>query len=154
MKEAYIVTMTSLIVSVMVTLVVVLMCLALFVVLRRRSNRNNKNGSKDFEMGSMKPSPIVTPQNKDQPPPYEHTAGMENKALEHSMDMGLGLDDSKNPMYSQGGYSYHVPRQAPSHPGQPMPHNDCKFNTRSHFKMTLNLSFGMDFLIQGNLIIF
>lgn len=132
--------MTSLIVSVLVTLVVVLMCLSLFVVLRRRNRRNNKNGSKDFEMGSMKPSPIVTPQNKDQPPPYEHTAGMENKALEHSMDMGLGIDDSKNPMYSsQGGYSYHVPRQTPSHPGQPMAHNDCK--SISYFSAVTDLAY-------------
>lgn len=140
--------MTSLIVSTLVTIMVVLMCLFLFMVLRKRNNRNNKNGSKDFEMGSMKPSPIVTPQNKDQPPPYEHAAGMENKALEHSMDMGLGIDDSKNPMYSsQGGYSYHVPRQTPSHPGQPMPHNDCKFLNTQHVRQELENKIKISFKV-------
>lgn len=78
-------------------------------------------------MDSMKPSIVERTPQKEQPPPYTAATGMENKALEHSMDMGLGLDDPKNMMYSaQGTYSFHVPRTGSAHPGQNTSHNDCK----------------------------
>lgn len=51
---------------------------------------------------------------------------MENKALEHSMD--LALEDSKNAVYAtQGGYGYHVAPHAQGHPAQNMPNSECKF---------------------------
>lgn len=105
-------------------IVVLTLCLALFAVYFRtkRNKKANEARSKDYEMDPMKPS-IVTPQNQEKPPPYSASTGMENKALEHSMDMGLGIDDSKNGMYAtQGGYAYH--RQAPR---QNAPH-DCKYS--------------------------
>lgn len=73
-------------------------------------------------------SPTIASAQNQAPPPYYPSTGMENKALEHSMDLGLSLDDSKNTMYAtQGGYAYHVPPHSMSHPGQAMPNPDCKF---------------------------
>jgi len=44
-------------------------------------------------------------QQTQPPPPYY----AENKALEHSLDHALALEDSKTPAYSQSGYGYHQP---------------------------------------------
>lgn len=68
--------------------------------------------------------PPISPQNQA-PPPYYPSTGMENKALEHSMD--LALEDSKNAVYAtQGGYGYHVAPHAQGHPAQNMPNSECK----------------------------
>lgn len=99
---------------------------------RRRPNK--KDRSKDYEMDSMRPAK-VTPQNQA-PPPYYPSSGMENKALEHSMDMALSMDDSKTAVYAtQGGYSYHVPPHTQPHPGQTMPNSDCEYLNMFCFKI-------------------
>lgn len=91
-------------------------------------------------MDSMRPS-MVTPQNQA-PPPYYPSSGMENKALEHSMDLALALDDSKSAVYaSQSGYGYHLaPHQPPhtahaqQHP-QNMTNADCKYLLNTIFTL-------------------
>lgn len=59
---------------------------------------------------SVRPS-LVTQQP---PPPYYPSSGMENKALEHSLDLAMD-DPAKSPVYaSQNGYGYHGnPPQGP-----------------------------------------
>lgn len=51
------------------------------------------------------------------PPPYYPSSGLENKALEHSLDLALD-DPSKNPVYAgQNGYGYHGnPHNNQTHP--------------------------------------
>ncbi|KAG7213943.1 hypothetical protein KM043_003140 [Ampulex compressa] len=52
----------------------------------------------------VRPSLVAgTGQQTQAPPPYY----AENKALEHSLDHALALEDSKTPAYSQSGYGYH-----------------------------------------------
>lgn len=105
--------------------VVLLFVGLLFLIYQCRRRPKKKDRSKDHEMDSMRPSK-VTPQNQA-PPPYYPSTGMENKALEHSMDLALSIDDSKSPKYgSTGGYAYHVPPHTQTHLGQTMPNSDCK----------------------------
>lgn len=94
----------------------------LFIFCHCKRKESKKDRSKDYEMDSMRPA-MVTPQNQA-PPPYYPGTGMENKALEHSMDLGL-MDDSKNNMYAtQGGYLCNVPVQIKTHHGQAIPNSD------------------------------
>lgn len=102
----------------------------------------------------------VTPQNQA-PPPYYPSSGMENKALEHSMDMALSMDDSKTAVYAtQGGYSYHVPPHTQPHPGQTMPNSDCEylnmfffyFSSHDHICFNYNTIKGHNFIF-GSLIL-
>ncbi|XP_075974922.1 hemicentin protein echinoid [Anticarsia gemmatalis] len=122
-KEPYGST-TAAIVGIFVTAVVVLLFVGLlFLIYQCRRRPNKKDRSKDHEMDSMRPAK-VTPQNQA-PPPYYPSSGMENKALEHSMDLALSMDDSKSPRYgSTGGYAYHVPPHTQTHPGQTMQNSD------------------------------
>lgn len=54
----------------------------------------------------MRPSLVTgNGQQTQAPPPYY----AENKALEHSLDHALALEDSKTPAYAQTGYGYHQP---------------------------------------------
>lgn len=77
-------------------------------------------------MDSMR-SPMGSPQNQA-PPPYYASTGMENKALENSMDIPLTMDDSKNTVYAtQAGYGYHIAPHTQSHQGQNMSNTDCKY---------------------------
>lgn len=111
-------------------LFVFIILLSMFCLCKRKEKK--KERSKDYEMDSVRPA-MVTPQNQA-PPPYYPSTGMENKALEHSMDLGLTMDDSKNTMYAtQGGYAYHVPAHNKSHHGQTMPNSDCKYIIRRCF---------------------
>lgn len=60
------------------------------------------------------------------PPPYYPSSGMENKALEHSLDLALD-DPAKSPVYaSQNGYGYHgnPPPQGPQ--GHNISGGECK----------------------------
>lgn len=58
-------------------------------------------------MDSVRPS-IVAAQQSQPPPPYYPASGLDNKALEHSMDLALGMEDQKSALYAtQNGYSYH-----------------------------------------------
>lgn len=61
------------------------------------------------------------------PPPYYSCSGLENKALENSMDIPLTKEDSKSAVYeTQGGYGYHIARHVPPLAGQNMTNSDCK----------------------------
>lgn len=52
----------------------------------------------------MRPSLVTGSEQQNQaPPPYF----AENKALEHSLDHALAMEDSKVPAYAQPGYAYH-----------------------------------------------
>lgn len=117
----------------LIAIIVSCIVFSLFVVLlfmfcRCKRNQSKKSAAaKDYEMDSVRPS-IVAQQNQA-PPPYYPASGLDNKALEHSMDLALAMDDQKSAaaVYAtQNGYSYHptVGLQVPTHPG--IPGNDCK----------------------------
>lgn len=99
-------------------------------------------------MDSVRPS-IVAQQNQA-PPPYYPASGLENKALEHSMDLALTLEDQKAAVYAtQNGYGYHQ-QQSLQVPGQHIPNSECKYyiylfetNTFSYKKFSHNLYFEM-----------
>ncbi|XP_063621729.1 hemicentin-2 [Cydia splendana] len=107
---------TATLVAILISCLVFLLFLSLlFVFCRCKRNENKKETAKDYEMDSMRPA-MVTPQNQA-PPPYYPSSGMENKALEHSMELALAMEDSKSAVYaSQSGYGYHLA------PHQTMPH--------------------------------
>ncbi|XP_072939303.1 B-cell receptor CD22 [Epargyreus clarus] len=122
-KEAAALTTATVIAIVVSCLVFLLFLSLLFIFCRCKRNENKKKTSKDYEMDSMRP-PMVSPQNQA-PPPYYPSTGMENKALEHSMDLALSMDDSKNAVYAtQGGYGYHIAPHAQGHPGQNLSNSD------------------------------
>lgn len=75
---------------------------------RCKRNQSKKSAAaKDYEMDSVRPS-IVAAQQNQAPPPYYPASGLDNKALEHSMDLALSLEDQKTALYAtQNGYSYH-----------------------------------------------
>lgn len=111
----------------MICIVVALTIGMLLIFCRCKRNQNKKAASaaKDYEMDSVRPS-IVAQQNQAPPPYYPATAsGMENKALEHSMDLALALEDQKSAVYgTQNGYGYHTNAgmQVAGMPG-----NECKW---------------------------
>ncbi|XP_031785742.1 hemicentin-1 isoform X3 [Nasonia vitripennis] len=73
-----------------------------------RCRRKHAAKAKDYEMDSNAVRPSLVTGNGQQtqaPPPYY----AENKALEHSLDHALALEDSKTPAYAQTGYGYHQP---------------------------------------------
>lgn len=80
-------------------------------------------------MDSVRPSLVA--QQSQAPPPYYPSNGLENKALEHSMDLVMGMDDQKAAVYAtQSGYGYHQAQQQ-QHAmqvgsGQHMPGSECK----------------------------
>lgn len=84
---------------------------------------------KDYEMDSVRPSLVA--QQSQAPPPYYPSSGLENKALEHSMDLVMGMDDQKAAVYAtQNGYGYHhaqQQQQTMQAGGQHMPGNECKY---------------------------
>lgn len=75
---------------------------------RCKRNQSKKSAAaKDYEMDSVRPS-IVAAQQNQAPPPYYPASGLDNKALEHSMDLALSMEDQKTALYAtQNGYSYH-----------------------------------------------
>ncbi|XP_073977737.1 contactin-2-like isoform X4 [Rhodnius prolixus] len=110
-KEASTIAMPTL-VAIVVSCVVFILCSALAVVFCCcRKTQVKKATSKDYEMETSTVHPSIVQQA---PPPYYPASGMENKALEHSMD--LALDDQKQTAIyaSQNGYGYHV--NQPQHP--------------------------------------
>lgn len=75
-------------------------------------------------MDSVRPT-IVPQQQNQAPPPYYPATGMENKALEHSLDLALSIEDQKSVYATQNGYGYHVAN--PEMQGRPnMSNGDCK----------------------------
>ncbi|XP_022231251.2 Down syndrome cell adhesion molecule-like protein Dscam2 isoform X2 [Drosophila obscura] len=75
---------------------------------RCKRNQSKKSAAaKDYEMDSVRPS-IVAAQQSQAPPPYYPASGLDNKALEHSMDLALSMEEQKTALYAtQNGYSYH-----------------------------------------------
>lgn len=80
-----------------------------------RKTRVKKATGKDYEMESSTVHQSIVQQA---PPPYYPASGMENKALEHSMD--LALDDNKQTAIyaSQNSYGYHVSQPTHTNGGE------------------------------------
>ncbi|CAD7079851.1 unnamed protein product [Hermetia illucens] len=88
----------------------------------KRKQTKKSAAAKDYEMDSMRPS-IVAQQNQA-PPPYYPASGLDNKALEHSMDLALTMEDQKSAVYAtQNGYNYH-PTAGLQVPGHTIPGNE------------------------------
>ncbi|GLH07354.1 Down syndrome cell adhesion molecule-like protein Dscam2 [Gryllus bimaculatus] len=103
--EAGALAMPTLIAIIVSCVVFVLFLGLLFIFCRCKKNQNNKGSGKDYEMETSTVHPSLVSQQP--PPPYYPSSGMENKALEHSLDLALD-DAAKNPVYaSQNGYGYH-----------------------------------------------
>lgn len=129
---------TPTLIAIIVSCVVFALFIGLLLMFCRcKRNQSKKSATaKDYEMDSVRPS-IVTSQPNQAPPPYYPTSGLDNKALEHSMDLALGMDDQKSALYAtQNGYSYHtggavVPSVGGVGVGVPnhaVPANECKYN--------------------------
>ncbi|XP_044734690.1 hemicentin-1 isoform X2 [Chrysoperla carnea] len=117
-KEASALATPTLIVIIVCCVICILFIGLVLMFCRCKRNQTKKSKqAKDYEMDSVRPT-IITSQQSQAPPPYYPTSGMENKALEHSMDLALAMEDPKNPVYAtQNGYGYHVANtQIPNHP--------------------------------------
>lgn len=124
MAEASSIATPTLITIIVACIVFALFAGLLFMFCRCARNQSKKNGpTKDYEMDSVRPS-IVAPQSQG-PPPYYSANGLDNKALEHSMDLALDrLEDQKSAVYgTQNGYGYHMNTGLPGHP---MAGNECE----------------------------
>ncbi|XP_077286250.1 hemicentin protein echinoid isoform X2 [Arctopsyche grandis] len=116
-KEASALATPTLIAIIVSCIVFILFIGLLLMFCRCKRNQTKKQNTKDYEMESMRPS-MVAAQNQA-PPPYYPATGLENKALEHSMDLALSMEDPKNAVYAtQNGYGYHVAPNVQGHPGQ------------------------------------
>ncbi|XP_049534631.1 hemicentin-1-like [Anopheles darlingi] len=105
-QEASFVEVPTLI-AIIVTSIVAGLCAILLVMFCRCKRRNQMKESsvksKEYDIDSIHPS-IVAQQNQA-PPPYYSASSLENKALEHSMDLAM---DSNTALYaSQQTYGYH-----------------------------------------------
>jgi hypothetical protein len=120
--------MVTMLTVIIVFVVLVVVVWLLFLYCRSKRNGVKKVRNKDHELDSMKSAMESMKSQNQAPPPYTYAStGMENKALEHSMDLPLTIDDSKNGMYStQGGYGYRS-SHGQLHPGQNMPNSECKY---------------------------
>lgn len=104
---------------------------------RCKRNQSKKSAAaKDYEMDSVRPS-IVAAQQSQAPPPYYPASGLDNKALEHSMDLALSMEEQKSALYAtQNGYSYHpgsgVVGGGIGIPGHTIPGNECKYYPPTH----------------------
>ncbi|XP_045473454.1 hemicentin-2 [Harmonia axyridis] len=106
-REASVLATPTLIAIVISCIVFVLFVGLLLLFCRCKRNQTKKSESKDYETDSVRPT-IVSQQNQA-PPPYYPSSGMDNKALEHSLDLALAMEDSKTALYAtQNGYGYHV----------------------------------------------
>lgn len=91
----------------------------------KRNQTKKSNQTKDYEMDSVRPS-IVAQQSQAPPPYYPTTTGLDNKALEHSMDLALQLEDQKTSVYAtHNGYGYHTGTGIQV-AGHSLPANECK----------------------------
>ncbi|XP_065156046.1 hemicentin-1 isoform X2 [Atheta coriaria] len=105
-KEASALATPTLIAIVVSCIVFVLFVGLLLMFCRCKRNQTKKTQTKDYETDSVRPT-IVTAQNQA-PPPYYPSTGMENKALEHSLDLALAMEEQKSVYATQNGYGYHV----------------------------------------------
>ncbi|XP_057656813.1 contactin-5 isoform X1 [Diorhabda carinulata] len=99
---------TPTLIGIIVACVVLLLFVGLLYVFCRcrKTESTKKVQSKDYEMDSVQPT--MVPQQNQAPPPYYPSTGMDNKALEHSLDLALALEDQKSVYATQNGYGYHV----------------------------------------------
>jgi hypothetical protein len=103
-------------IAIVVSCIVFALFVGLMLMFCRCKRKQTKKSvqAKDYEMDSVRPS-IVAQQNQA-PPPYYPASGLENKALEHSMDLALAMEDQKTAIYAtQNGYGYSSGLQVPSH---------------------------------------
>ncbi|XP_055919081.1 nephrin-like isoform X1 [Eupeodes corollae] len=126
--QTFIAEASSLATPTLIAIIVSCIVFALFVGLllmfcRCKRNQSKKSAAaKDYEMDSVRPS-IVAQQNQA-PPPYYPASGLDNKALEHSMDLALSLEDQKSAVYAtQNGYGYHT-NSGLQVPGHTIPGNE------------------------------
>ncbi|XP_050509642.1 muscle M-line assembly protein unc-89 [Diabrotica virgifera virgifera] len=106
-REASAMTTPTVIAIVVACIVLILFAGLLLVFCRCRKTESSKKAqSKDYEMDSVQPT--IVPQQNQAPPPYYPSSGMDNKALEHSLDLALALEDQKSVYATQNGYGYHV----------------------------------------------
>lgn len=99
---------------------------------KKNQTKKGTSSAKDYEMDSVRPS-IVAQQNQA-PPPYYPASGLDNKALEHSMDLAMAMEDQKNAVYAtQNGYGYH-PNPVLQVPGHTMNGNECTYGFLFNFK--------------------
>ncbi|XP_037928316.1 titin [Teleopsis dalmanni] len=111
--RTYIAEAAALATPTLIAIIVSCIVFALFVGLllmfcRCKRNQSKKSAAvKDYEMDSVRPS-IVAAQQSQAPPPYYPATGLDNKALEHSIDLALSMEEQKSALYAtQNGYSYH-----------------------------------------------
>lgn len=103
-------------IAIVVSCIVFALFIGLLLMFCRCKKKQTKKSvqAKDYEMDSVRPS-IVAQQNQA-PPPYYPASGLENKGLEHSMDLALAMEDQKTAIYAtQNGYGYGSGLQVPSH---------------------------------------
>lgn len=127
--------------AIVVSCIVFALFIGLLLMFCRCKKKQTKKSvqAKDYEMDSVRPS-IVAQQNQA-PPPYYPASGLENKALEHSMDLALAMEDQKTAIYAtQNGYGYNSGLQVPSHNIPP----DCKYfslaNSKTHLMVVCVLA--------------
>ncbi|CAH1110783.1 unnamed protein product [Psylliodes chrysocephalus] len=106
-REASALGTPTIIAIIVACIVLLLLGGLLFVFCRCRKTESNKAPqTKDYEMDSSEPT--IIPQQNQAPPPYYPSSGMDNKALEHSLDLALALEEQKSVYATQNGYGYHV----------------------------------------------
>lgn len=121
---------TPTLIAIIVSCIVFALFVGLLLMFCRCKRNKSKKGVqvKDYEMDSVRPSLVA--QQSQAPPPYYPSNGLENKALEHSMDLVMGMDDQKAAVYAtQNGYGYHhaqQQQQTMQAGGQHMPGSECK----------------------------
>ncbi|XP_062545555.1 hemicentin-1-like isoform X2 [Armigeres subalbatus] len=109
---------TPTLIAIIVSCVVFALFVGLLLMFCRCKRKHTKKSTtaKDYEMDSVRPS--IVAQQSQAPPPYYPTTGLDNKALEHSMDLALAMEDQKTSVYAtQNGYGYHTGTslQVPNH---------------------------------------
>ncbi|XP_071050518.1 cell adhesion molecule Dscam2 isoform X1 [Onthophagus taurus] len=105
-KEASALGTPTVIAIIVTAIVAILFGVLVLMFCRCKKNQTKKAQSKDYESDSVRPT-IVSSQNQA-PPPYYPSTGMENKALDHNLDLALALEDQKSVYATQNGYGYHV----------------------------------------------
>lgn len=121
-QEAAFVELPTLIAIVVSCIVAGLFAVLLLMFCRCKRKQSKESAkAKEYDIDSIHPS-IVAQQNQA-PPPYYSASSLENKALEHSMD--LAMDQNQALYASQQTYGYH--QQNAMMPQ--VPQNDCKYPT-------------------------
>ncbi|CAB3378504.1 Hypothetical predicted protein [Cloeon dipterum] len=110
--------------------IVVFVLLVAVIIIAKKCKRTQKKVKKDHELENSSSRPSIVTQ---QPPPPYYPSGMENKALEHSLD--LGLDDPAKTVYGttpQNGYVYHNAPNGHMSGGVNMPYIDNSYSNSNN----------------------